>query len=320
MMSLQKYLIVFVTCITIGLLWVPSCHAIQIISPANGVIVHQGETITITVTGESLENAWVWPSGDLPQVVATGIGEFTLSIPPNVQSGRYALTAIGKNLNDTSSISIIVERSDTPSSIELSPSALIQFNQIGDQMPIQVFGIFSDGGKVLITKSPFIKYSSANTAVATVNSEGFVTAVGPGGTTVTASYAGLSSSIPAVVPLGNATPVYKITATPTGTISKDVTGNYTINVNITNNSNVTLALLTLASATLNNKKATWLPGSFTVFDPGMSQSVGLTFPAAAGISGTTAVLQLKGTYEGLPKNGQSGDKGALNFSFRVRLP
>lgn len=320
MMSPQKFLIVFVICITVGLLWVPSCHAIQIISPANEAIVHQGETVTITVTGESLENAWVWPSGNLPQVVATGIGEFTLSIPPNVQSGRYALTAIGKNLDDTSSISIIVERSDTPISIELSPSALIQFNQIGDLMPVQVFGIFSDGGKVLITKSPFIKYSSANTAVATVNSEGFVTAVGPGGTTVTASYASLSSSISVVVPLGNTTPVYKITTTPTGTISKDTGGNYIINVTITNNSNVKLALVKLTSAILNMTNAALLPDAFTVFDPNTSQTLSLTFPRTAGISGGIASLQLKGTYEGLPKNGQSGDKGTLSFSFRVRLP
>jgi hypothetical protein len=70
-------------------------------------------------------------------------------------------------------------------------------------MPLAVTGLFTDGALVDITESTRITYRSQDPSVATVGSDGRVTAIGPGssGTTkVVIGYEGKQVTVPISVP------------------------------------------------------------------------------------------------------------------------
>jgi hypothetical protein len=76
----------------------------------------------------------------------------------------------------------------------------ISFGFTGDQVGLTVQGAFSDGSSVNLRQSTNTNFLSGNIAVATVNSTGLITAVGPGTTTVTVSNGGQIASVTVSVP------------------------------------------------------------------------------------------------------------------------
>jgi hypothetical protein len=65
--------------------------------------------------------------------------------------------------------------------------ASIRFDYVGDQVPLLITAKFPDGPPVIATKSPNTSYLSGDTSVASVNSQGIVTAAGPGSTYILVS-------------------------------------------------------------------------------------------------------------------------------------
>jgi uncharacterized protein YjdB len=63
-----------------------------------------------------------------------------------------------------------------------------------------VTGTFADGANVTLTYSSLTTYAADNSAVATVDSTGLVTAVGPGSAMITMTNAGVSATVPVTVP------------------------------------------------------------------------------------------------------------------------
>jgi hypothetical protein len=84
-------------------------------------------------------------------------------------------------------VAIDLERSDFPVTVSAALSPLI-FDFAGEQSHMDVLAGFADGTTCRVTASSYVTYASSNTAVATVDSSGLVTAVGPGRGSITVTY------------------------------------------------------------------------------------------------------------------------------------
>ena len=174
-------------------------QTLQITSPADGVLVHSGETLTVTVAADSS----AFESVGVDLLATTGFRlplfappyVFSLQIAPDASSGTYALTPFGTLTSGGdvvgSAITIGVERADSPRQLR-SELSVIYFHYVGDSAPTIVTGVFADGARVMLTRSTYIAYSSDTPGVATVDEQGAVTAVAPGEANITITYGNAS--------------------------------------------------------------------------------------------------------------------------------
>ncbi len=102
-------------------------------------------------------------------------------------------------------VNLLVPVSGTPLSLSASPAQLA-FRSIGDQLTISILGAMSGGTLAYLSQDPQINWVSDTPAVATVNSNGMVTAVGAGSANITASLGGLSVTVSVTVPAPPPTP------------------------------------------------------------------------------------------------------------------
>ncbi len=168
---------------------------LQITSPVSGAFVAEGQTLTITVSGDpSVQNIFVMAQSPLPAVQPTSIPtQFTLTLPTNVTPGVYQIGAVGGNSSgDVESIPVLidVERQDAPVSITATP-ANAQLFGVGSQQPLQIFGTYADGTNLFLSNSTLTQLVSSNTPVATVTG---ATSSSPNIATITAAGAGLSTT------------------------------------------------------------------------------------------------------------------------------
>ena len=160
---------------------------LQITSPASGTVVNPGQTVTVIVTATSGDTfTGVVLTGDLQlqmQVLTTPPYQFSITIPAKITAGKHYLNAIGGRSGQQSGksqrLDLDVEPSAQISGISAKP-AIMQFDSAGDKLPLRVWGTFSDGSGMDITKSSGTTYSSGDPTAVTVSSTGIVTAVGPG--------------------------------------------------------------------------------------------------------------------------------------------
>jgi hypothetical protein len=79
----------------------------------------------------------------------------------------------------------------------------VYFEKKGETRDIELVGDFGNGDFVVVTNSSRVTFESSDTAVATVNKSGTITAVGPGHAAVVAWYGprdrGIKASIPVEV-------------------------------------------------------------------------------------------------------------------------
>ncbi|HEV3481492.1 MAG TPA: Ig-like domain repeat protein [Candidatus Acidoferrales bacterium] len=184
--------------------------SLQITSPADGTIVSPGQTITVAVSSpENASFAHVVVIGEDPigfsSMATSAPAQLSVTIPSDINSCRpYALTAVGSTSSGQTGgsdpISIDVERSDMPTSLS-APMPSITFGAIGETLPIQLLANFSDGSTLEVTRSSYVAYSSSNTAVATVDANGIISAVATGSASVTATYALNGQNVQAVIPV-----------------------------------------------------------------------------------------------------------------------
>jgi hypothetical protein len=125
---------------------------------------------------------------------------FTLTIPNDTSVGGgapllgkhpiYADVALaGQESNGKVGASAIVdvERPDMASKLWTQDSEIVP-EAFGEDERIIVVGIFSDGAELDLNESCCLSFISSDETVAAVNSDGRVTAVGPGHASVTATY------------------------------------------------------------------------------------------------------------------------------------
>lgn len=190
--------------------------ALQITEPLRGSIVNPGKTLTVKVSSPTpaLFPEVALIGGDpigFGGTISSLPGELSVQIPNDIRFGKHRLTVEGTPKSGGEAvfeaIEIDVERPDLPVSMSATLSG-IHFDARGEQIPLIVLANFLDGSEGTstydVTESSHIHFSSANTEVATVDTSGQVTAVGPGTGLIAVKYAlgdeKLSIGIPVQMP------------------------------------------------------------------------------------------------------------------------
>lgn len=171
---------------------------LQIESPADGTVVHPGQTIKVRVTSSTdrtLSSLFVLsPLSDLPpNVVSKSVPvELVVTIPSNVEkAGPYPFRAMGTTpageLVESDFITLDVERDDMPVSL-WSQFDKHFFTAKGQSVPMMLTATFSDGKIIEVKESASINYHSTDTKVVTVDEAGTATAVETGTAAIIVSY------------------------------------------------------------------------------------------------------------------------------------
>jgi IPT/TIG domain-containing protein/Big-like domain-containing protein len=193
---------------------------LQITSPAAGTIVNPGQTISVSVlspAGTSFSKVAVAGQDPLGSSgFATSVpSQFSISVPTNISPGTYMLTALGTTTAgkfvQSATILLDVERPDMPASISADPPQVL-FRSAGQHAPLEILATFPDGAVLEVTGSSHLLYSSSNNAVATVDKNGIVSAVGKGSASITATYTQGTQSVQVSVPVTVPSPV--LTSSP----------------------------------------------------------------------------------------------------------
>lgn len=188
---------------------------ISIVSPRDGAVVHPGGTISIEVRVSSGLNlaglAVESPIGIGSELGPSEPHTTSLQVPSQDEPGesgpligRQPITAIGvasdRKLLESNPVVVDVERPDLPISLSPQIPQLI-FENIGDSFPLVMLAKFEHNVILDVTESTYLSYASSDVAVATVNSEGMVTAGGPGSASIIVAYSHDGKSIQTEVPV-----------------------------------------------------------------------------------------------------------------------
>ena len=190
--------------LTLACLLVPAAlsQTLTITAPANNTQVQPGQTVKFTVTLNPASDFGAVllygssPLGLLGGQVAAASLSFSATLPGDLRPASYPVTAIGYTNTGSAVISqpVTLQVAIAPNSLTVTPGQMF-FTSIGAQLPGFAGGTLADGTHQDFTESPLVTWTSGNIRVATVGTDGVVTAVGNGTTTVTASYGGVSDVI-----------------------------------------------------------------------------------------------------------------------------
>jgi hypothetical protein len=157
--------------------------SLTVTAPTDGAIVPSGQTLMVTVSATSdVANVFLMGGGPIG-LVSPASGppyQFSIPIPADTTARTYTLVAAGAasgQMVRSNLVTIDIERPDPPVGISTSP---VPLRFVGDQGQVSVIGTFADGSAADITYSSLTTYACDNPAVATVASDGTVTAVGAG--------------------------------------------------------------------------------------------------------------------------------------------
>ena len=135
--------------------------------------------------------------------------------PKDISPGSYTVSAwaglAGRAGGDGelvgAGIEVDIERREMPRAIRLgreegstTPAALLRKRK-GQTRDIELLGDFGNGDVVDVTESSRVTFESSDTAVATVDKTGTITAVGPGHSAVVAWYGPRDKGIKASIPV-----------------------------------------------------------------------------------------------------------------------
>jgi hypothetical protein len=193
---------------------------LRIDSPRDGAVVAPGETLQVTVSSPD----WTRFVGitivmedpiEIPDQEATSLpARFAIKIPKDIAPGSYSLSAVadlagragGDGELHVAVIEIDIERLELPRAISRRgyPAGFSRrFQKTGETDRIELLGDFGNGDVVDVTESSRVTFESSDTAVATVDKSGTITAVGAGHAAVVAWYGprdrGIKASIPVEV-------------------------------------------------------------------------------------------------------------------------
>lgn len=289
---------------------------LQITSPANGAIVSPGQNLSVAVSSPAGATfAQVDVIGESPigmsTVAASVPTQFSIAIPSDIAPGQYRLTAEGTTVAGqdahSASITIDVERPDLPNSLSSLLSGII-LQTPAQTTPFIVLATFSDGSVLDVSGSPYLTYSSANTSVATVDTNGMVTAVAPGNGFITATYTlggnNVQISVPVSFPhsgVGTGTTNFFISITPgTQSVVPGSSTTFTISINSYNG----------------------FTGAVALSLGGLPNGVTANFsPTSVNVSGTSAltISTLQSTPLGTYVLTITGTSGSLNPSVSASL-
>jgi hypothetical protein len=171
---------------------------LRITDPPSYTVVNPGQTVSVTVEASGgLFTSVIFVTPDHTKVNGEAVlssppyrFSFTVSssvLAPGIQGGGVLGTLVQGHA--TANMVIDIERSDPPKAISVDRDQLEL--SVGDGLPIQVFGVYGDGAKLLLTKSTRTKYEVDSPRVISVDASGAVTALAPGIATVIVHHIGL---------------------------------------------------------------------------------------------------------------------------------
>jgi hypothetical protein len=192
---------------------------LRIDSPRDGAVVAPGDTLQVTVSSPNrtrfidiviiMEDPF-----DTADLGATSLpAHFAIKIPKDISPGSYTVSAMaglaGRAGEDgemvVAVIEVDVERREMPRAIRLgrvgSTPPQLNFEKKGQTRDIELFGDFGDSDFVDLTESSRVTFESSDAAVATVDTSGTITAVGPGRAAVVAWYGPRDRGIKASMPV-----------------------------------------------------------------------------------------------------------------------
>jgi hypothetical protein len=162
---------------------------LKITNPSAGTIFAPGQTVTVNVAasgGPFTSVGILSPPGTINglAVLTAPPYQFSFTIRAQVRLGAGTISVVGVTASDMAlaTVSIDIERPDSPQSVATDHSTLEL--AIGDQMTVLVTGTYDDGSIVDLSHSTQTTYTSQNSSIATVTTDGFVTAIAPGSTTI----------------------------------------------------------------------------------------------------------------------------------------
>ena len=167
---------------------------LEIVSPENGLRVMAGSELKVTIKASAGSFQTISIEGDGPFLLSTPVSqppyEYSYVISPVTPSGRYRFHAVGVHAAGESlqsdPVEVDVEQPEIPKRIEAQGQSVNIAEH--ETAALQIWGILADGSKVDLTRSSQMAYTSDRPAVATVDSEGNVSAVKAGKAKVTAKY------------------------------------------------------------------------------------------------------------------------------------
>jgi hypothetical protein len=287
---------------------------LQITAPSAGAIVSPGQTLTVSVTSPtpaSFSQVFL-SSGDLTGflgAISPLPGQLSFTIPSSGFSlGTHRLSAQGTPTSGgalvSTQVSIDVERPDFPSDISSTLPGL-QIDSPGEQSRLVLYAGFQDGSTWRVSASPYVTFTSSNTAVATVDSSGLVTSVATGGGFITAVYTVGSNSLQVSIPVnvaaasgaaGGNTSNFIISATPgTESVTPGESASFALSVTSFNGFAGSVALST--GGLPNGITASFTPASVTL--PG-SSIANFSIPSSAPLG--TSTLTIAGNSGSLSEN------------------
>jgi hypothetical protein len=132
---------------------------------------------------------------------------FAIEIPKDITPGSYSVTAMGGRAGGELVFAVIeidIERREMPRAISRRgyPAGFsLRFQKTGETDRIELLGDFGNGDVVDVTESSRVTFESSDTAVATVDKAGTITAVGAGPAEVVAWYGPRDKGVKASIPV-----------------------------------------------------------------------------------------------------------------------
>lgn len=180
--------------------------ALRIASPTDGTKVHPGDTLTVVVEASppgTFQSVIIFAWDPIPasKLLTAPPYRFAIQIPSDIVPKEYLLTAVGVQSpgqgTASESVSIIVERADTPVRLRVEPTVLdLSPSQKGY---LRVLGEYSDGKTVDLTQAGGVFYSSTAPTVAIVQAQGIVTSVSAGSCNIVVSFKAAKAQVPVIV-------------------------------------------------------------------------------------------------------------------------
>jgi len=180
--------------------------ALQITSPTSGTVVRPGQTIAVSVStsGGTFTGVFIASPATkgLEPLLTAPPFQFLITIATDIAPGIYKLTAMGATATSTllasPSISIDVERSDSPQKIRVEPSSILSLST-GAGVGLILVGEYSGGNIVDLSNSTMTTFESESPRVASVTKDGSVEAVGLGSTKIVIKHKTLKITVDVVV-------------------------------------------------------------------------------------------------------------------------
>jgi hypothetical protein len=191
---------------------------LRIDSPRDGAVVAAGETLEVTVSSPNRTRfvgvtvVMDTDSIDIDQDATSLPAHFPIKIPRSIKSGLYFVSAVAGRAGLAGRdgelviavIEVDIERPEMPRAISRRgyPAGFsLLFEKKGETRDIELLGDFGNGDVVDVTESSRVTFESSDTAVATVDKSGTITAVGAGHAEVVAWYGPRDRGIKATIPV-----------------------------------------------------------------------------------------------------------------------